>query len=133
EQFEWIIGGDIVEHLVDPWSFLTQLRRISTPSGHLLLSLPNLASASIIGDLLAGRFDYVYMGLACVGHLRFFTRRSIEEMLAIAGWTPVEIVPQQLEVTPQAATLMNRLESGGVPYSREDLAAPGYYVIARNG
>ncbi|HVR43429.1 MAG TPA: methyltransferase domain-containing protein, partial [Thermoanaerobaculia bacterium] len=46
EQFEWIIGGDIVEHLVDPWSFLTQLRRISTPSGHLLLSLPNLASAS---------------------------------------------------------------------------------------
>ena len=133
EKFEWIIGGDIVEHLADPWSFLGDLRRIATPGGKLLLSLPNLANASIIADLLAGRFDYVYMGLACVGHLRFFTRKSIEDLLAISGWTPVEITPQEIGVTPPGEQLMNRLESGAVPFSREDLTASGYYVIARNG
>ncbi|HET7707390.1 MAG TPA: hypothetical protein VFM36_14990, partial [Thermoanaerobaculia bacterium] len=117
----------------DPWSFLGDLRRIATPGGKLLLSLPNLANASIIADLLAGRFDYVYMGLACVGHLRFFTRKSIEDLLAISGWTPVEITPQEIGVTPPGEQLMNRLESGAVPFSREDLTASGYYVIARNG
>jgi SAM-dependent methyltransferase len=133
ERFDWIIGGDIVEHLADPWSFLGDLRRVATEGGRLLLSLPNLANASIIADLLAGRFDYVYMGLACVGHLRFFTRKSIEDMLAISGWTPVEITPQEIGVTPPGEELMQRLEKSGLPFSREDLTASGFYVIARNG
>src|SRR5438876_691302 len=29
ETFDWIIGGDIVEHLDDPWTFLGDLRRIT--------------------------------------------------------------------------------------------------------
>lgn len=132
ERFDWIIGGDIVEHLDDPWSFLDTLHRVSTPGGGLLLSIPNVASASVIADLLAGRFDYVYMGLTCVGHLRFFTRASIEEMLRMTGWTPVEIAPQDLGLTPAAATLVNRLETAGVPFSSDDVRASGYYVIARN-
>lgn len=133
EQFDWIIGGDIVEHLADPWDFLSGLRRVAAPGGKLLLSLPNLANASIVADLLAGRFDYVYMGLACVGHLRFFTRRSIEDMLSIAGWSPVSIEPQQLGATPPGQELLQRLEGASLPFSREDLLASGYYVTARNG
>ena len=133
EQFDWIVGGDIVEHLDEPWSFLAELRRISTPGGKLLLSLPNLANGSVVRDLLEGRFDYVYMGLTCAGHVRFFTRRSIEDLLAIAGWTPVEITPQLFPVTPEAEELMTKLSSAGIPFSREDLTASGYYVIARNG
>jgi SAM-dependent methyltransferase len=132
EQFDWIIGGDIVEHLDDPWSFLADLRRLSVPGGRLLLSLPNLSNASIVADLLQGRFDYVYMGLTCVGHVRFFTRRSIEDLLSITGWTPVEITPQELAVTAEANELMERLTAAKIPFSREDLTASGYYVVARN-
>ncbi len=132
EQFDWIIGGDIVEHLDDPWSFLADLRRLAKPGGHLLLSLPNIANASVIADLLQGRFDYVYMGLTCAGHLRFFTRRSIEELLAIAGWKPVKIEPQTIAFTPQATDLVTRLGNAGVPFNSEELLASGYYVIAQN-
>jgi SAM-dependent methyltransferase len=132
DRFDFIVGGDIVEHLDDPWSFLAELRRIATPGGRLLLSLPNIASASIIGDLLAGRFDYVYMGLTCAGHLRFFTRASIEEMLRMGGWTVVEITPQDLRPTPPGQELIRRLESAAIPFSRDDLMAGGYYVVARN-
>jgi len=133
EQFDWIVGGDIVEHLDDPWSFLSQLRRIAKPGGQLLLSLPNLSNASVVGDLLQGRFDYVYMGLTCVGHIRFFTRASIEEMLAMTGWTPVDIAPQQLAITPQSHALIDALTAANIGFSREDLTASGYYVVARNG
>jgi 2-polyprenyl-3-methyl-5-hydroxy-6-metoxy-1,4-benzoquinol methylase len=133
EQFDWIIGGDIIEHLDDPWSFLADLRRLSVPGGHLLLSLPNLSNASIVADLLQGRFDYVYMGLTCVGHVRFFTRRSIEDLLSISGWAPVEITTQELAVTAEANELMERLTAANIPFSRQDLTASGYYVVARNG
>jgi 2-polyprenyl-3-methyl-5-hydroxy-6-metoxy-1,4-benzoquinol methylase len=133
EQFDWIVGGDIVEHLDDPWSFLSALRRIATPGGHLLLSLPNLSNASVVGDLLQGRFDYVYMGLTCVGHLRFFTKHSIYELLAMSGWTPVDITPQQLATTPQSHALIDALTNANLGFSREDLSASGYYVVAKNG
>ncbi|HEX8173289.1 MAG TPA: class I SAM-dependent methyltransferase [Thermoanaerobaculia bacterium] len=132
ERFDWIIGGDIVEHLDEPWSFLTDLRRLSTPGGHLLLSIPNLANASVVSDLLHGRFDYVYMGLTCVGHLRFFTRQTIVDMLTIAGWSVVEITPQDLGATPARDELFAALDAAGFAHSKEDLAPTGYYVIARN-
>ena len=132
EKFEWIIGGDIVEHLDEPWSFLGDLRDLSTPGGHLLLSIPNIANASLVADLLRGRFDYVYMGLTCVGHLRFFTRQSIEDMLAIAGWTVERIEPQILGATSASTELLDALQRGGYQYSNADLEPTGYYVIARN-
>jgi len=132
ERFDWIIGGDIVEHLDDPWSFLESLRQLSQPGGHLLLSLPNLANASVVADLLQGRFDYVYMGLTCVGHVRFFTKKSIEDLLAMTGWEPVEIAPQQLAMTPQASEMIDRLAAADIGFSRDDLTATGYYVVARN-
>ena len=132
EQFDWIIGGDIVEHLAEPWPFLGDLRRIAAPGGHLLLSMPNLANASTVADLLAGRFDYVYMGLTCVGHLRFFTKRTIEDMLSIAGWKIVQITPQASPDTQSQRALVAALDAAKVPYSREDLAAAGYYVVAQN-
>ncbi|HEV2720577.1 MAG TPA: class I SAM-dependent methyltransferase, partial [Thermoanaerobaculia bacterium] len=132
EQFDWIIGGDIVEHLDEPWSFLADLRRVSQPGGKLLLSIPNVANAAVVADLLRGRFDYVYMGLTCVGHLRFFTRRTIEEMLAIAGWSVVEIAPQETIATRGSDELLAALSGTRLPVSKEDLTPAGYYVIAQN-
>jgi len=132
ERFDWIIGGDIVEHLDEPWSFLDDLRNVAAPGGHLLLSIPNLANASLVNDLLQGRFDYVYMGLTCVGHLRFFTRQTIADMLTIAGWTVVAIEPQDAVATPAREELMRALDAAGLPYSREDVMPTGFYVIAKN-
>jgi SAM-dependent methyltransferase len=133
ETFDWIIGGDIVEHLDEPWSFLAELRRVAQPGGHLLLSIPNVANGSVVADLLRGRFDYAYMGLACVGHLRFFTRQTLVDMLTIAGWSVVEIAPQEAVATPARDALIAGLDAAGVAYSKDDLLPTGFYVTARNG
>lgn len=132
EKFDFIVGGDIVEHLDEPWSFLSDLRHITAPGGRLLLSLPNVANASIIADLLAGRFDYVYMGLTCVGHLRFFTRRTVEEMLTMAGWEIVSIEPQVLAMTVEQARLLEGLRAAGIPFAESEVMPAGFYVTARN-
>ena len=132
EKFDWIVGGDIVEHLEEPWSFLAELRHVSAPGGYLLLSIPNIAHASLIADLLQGRFDYVYMGLSCVGHLRFFTRRTIEDMLTIAGWSMVDVIAQDVVATRGRDQLLSMLDASRFGYSKEDLLAAGYYVVAQN-
>jgi 2-polyprenyl-3-methyl-5-hydroxy-6-metoxy-1,4-benzoquinol methylase len=132
ERFDCIVGGDIVEHLDEPWSFLVDLRRICTPGGHLLLSLPNVANASIVGDLLQGRFDYVYMGLTCVGHLRFFTRQTVEEMLTIAGWEVVAIEPQSLPPTDEQVRFLGALRAAEIPFAESEVTPTGFYVTARN-
>jgi hypothetical protein len=72
------------------------------------------------------------MGLTCVGHLRFFTRQSLTEMLTIAGWTVVELVPQDAVATPQRNELLAQLTAAGVPFSKDDLLPSGFYVIAQN-
>jgi 2-polyprenyl-3-methyl-5-hydroxy-6-metoxy-1,4-benzoquinol methylase len=126
EQFDCVVASEIVEHVDDPWSLLSDLRRVTRPGGRLVISIPNLANASIIADLLSGRFDYTYIGLACAGHLRFFTRSSIEDLLDIAGWKVESIVPQQAIVSRAGEALA---EGRG---NREELLATGFYVVARN-
>lgn len=132
ETFDFAIGGDIVEHLDDPWDFLVRLRTVVVPGGRLLLSLPNLACWAIVQDLMKGRFDYVYLGIACVGHVRFFTRKTIEEMLELSGWRLASIEPQPEFRTPGYERFVEGLKRAGVEYSEADLLAPGYYVTAEN-
>jgi 2-polyprenyl-3-methyl-5-hydroxy-6-metoxy-1,4-benzoquinol methylase len=132
EQFECVIASEIVEHVDDPWSMLSEIRRVTAPGGRLVISIPNVANASLIGDLVRGRFDYTYMGLACAGHLRFFTRASIEELLGIAGWRIGSIVPQHFIVSEPARQLIAALRAAGMPADENELLATGYYVVAVN-
>jgi hypothetical protein len=48
-----------------------------------------------VRDLVRGRFDPLPAGLADAGHLRWFTRASLEDALEEAGWktTHVEGLP----------------------------------------
>ncbi len=132
DKFDCIVASEIVEHVDDPWSLLAELRDVTARGGRLVISIPNIANASIVGDLLRGRFDYTYIGLACAGHLRFFTRASIEDLLEIAGWKVEAIVPQRAVVSPQAQALVDSLKKSGVAFDENELLATGYYVVARN-
>ena len=130
ERFDFIVGGDILEHLDDPWSFLVDLRRVAAPGGRLLLSIPNAANWSIVSDLLRGRFDYTYIGITCAGHLRFFTKQTITDALAIAGWQVASIEPQPSIVNREFEAMLANFRAAGITHSPEELAAPGYYVVA---
>lgn len=132
DKFDCIVASEIVEHVDDPWSLLAELRDVTSPGGRLVISIPNMANASIVGDLLCGRFDYTYIGLACAGHLRFFTRASIEDLLDISGWKVESIVAQRAVVSPAAEALVASLKTSGTPFDENELLATGYYVIARN-
>ncbi len=89
--FDRIVCADVLEHLRDPWAVLARLRRCLKPDGTLVASIPNIGNAQTIRELLQGRFDYMDWGIMDRGHLRFFTRETIVEMFAGAGYAVKEI------------------------------------------
>jgi O-antigen biosynthesis protein len=81
-----VILADVLEHLVDPWRFLERLRDVLTPAAMIVASIPNIANLWLLEELAAGRFDYTPDGLLDRTHLRFFTRRTIAQLFAGAGY-----------------------------------------------
>jgi 2-polyprenyl-3-methyl-5-hydroxy-6-metoxy-1,4-benzoquinol methylase len=84
--FDVIIFADVLEHLVDPWRVLRQMRGLLAPSGHVLLSVPNVAHWTARLNLLRGRFDYTDGYLMDRTHLRWFTWRTAREMAKSSGY-----------------------------------------------
>lgn len=85
-RFDCILLGDVLEHLVNPELVLSRLGKYLAPSGKIVLSIPNIAHWSVRWDLLRGRFEYQKAGLLDKTHIRFFTFRSINQMIQACGY-----------------------------------------------
>jgi 2-polyprenyl-3-methyl-5-hydroxy-6-metoxy-1,4-benzoquinol methylase len=90
--YEVLLFGDTLEHLPDPPAVLRRLRTRLAPGGHLVLSIPNVANWALRLGLLTGHFDYTDRGLLDRTHLRFYTRRTLTQMLAQAGFDVTSLV-----------------------------------------
>ncbi|WP_232311872.1 bifunctional glycosyltransferase/class I SAM-dependent methyltransferase [Janibacter melonis] len=90
DDYSTIVAGDVLEHVVDPGALLDQMVERLAPSGHLLISVPNISHWYPRGRIAVGRFDYDSRGPLDEGHLRFFTRRTIEQLLSRHGLRVVE-------------------------------------------
>jgi SAM-dependent methyltransferase len=88
-RFDTILACDVLEHLRQPEQVLKALADVLQPMGSVIISLPNIAYAGVAAALRAGMFDYADKGLLDRTHLRFFTRRSIEQLLMDCGWVPI--------------------------------------------
>ncbi|MBK1694526.1 hypothetical protein CKO09_07195, partial [Chromatium weissei] len=86
-RYDVIVCADILEHLIAPATLLNRLGELLKPNGQLLLSVPNVAHAGLIAELLGGEWRYREEGLLDQTHLRFFTRSSLTRLLNECGWS----------------------------------------------
>ncbi|HQA81613.1 MAG TPA: class I SAM-dependent methyltransferase [Methanoregulaceae archaeon] len=85
--FDCIVCNDLLEHLVDPFSFLKRLRRPMVSEGILVASVPNVRYYRVLKDLIIHRdWKYKEPGVLDIDHLRFFTRKSMIRMFTDGGW-----------------------------------------------
>jgi 2-polyprenyl-3-methyl-5-hydroxy-6-metoxy-1,4-benzoquinol methylase len=125
-RYDVVIALELVEHLVDSESFLARIRELLAPGGRAIFSIPNVGHWSIVDDLLAGRWDYLPIGLLCYTHYRFFTRRSLADWLRRSGLDHFEIVPQRTELPDRFAGL-----EGAFEMDADSLSTKGFYVVVR--
>ncbi len=84
--FDVLLFADVLEHLRNPIAVLQSLKPLLKKNGRILLSIPNIAHASIRLELLQGHFDYERLGLLDETHLHFYSRDSLFNMLMDAGF-----------------------------------------------
>jgi len=81
-RFDFIIVGDVLEHLYDPWNTLKNLVSLLNRDGKIILSIPNFQHIDVfIHVFLKGIYPYNERGIFDKTHLRFFTWNNILEML----------------------------------------------------
>ena len=102
KKFDVVMFADVLEHLKDPGRSLKQAHKILAPDGHVVVSIPNIAYAGLLADLLQGRFRYREKGLLDATHLRFFTAEGLRELLTkkgyfIATWDRIQVAPEDTE------------------------------------
>jgi len=91
-RFDVVLMLDVLEHLADPAAVLARVGSVLADGGWGVISLPNVAHASVRLALLEGRFSYMDTGLLDRTHLRFFDRAGVEDLLRQAGWGMFEMV-----------------------------------------
>ena len=109
DSFDAVAAGDIIEHLRDPARLLRSVAALLRPGGRVVASIPNVAHGSVRLALLTGAFPYADAGLLDRTHLRFFTRTSVQELFASAGFEIEQLERVQAPIdraTPYDRTLL---------------------------
>jgi O-antigen biosynthesis protein len=87
KRFDYVLCGDILEHLKDPYSVVHKIHGWLKDDGRFICSLPNVRYWRVMAELIfRGAWDYCDAGIMDRTHLRFFTRRSCCKMLKDADF-----------------------------------------------
>lgn len=74
-KFDYIVFGDVLEHLPYPSEILKKCKSILISGGGIVASIPNVAHLAVRVMLLEGRWEYRDVGIMDNTHLRFFDKK----------------------------------------------------------
>lgn len=85
--FDVIYFNDVLEHLVDPYEVLKQIKSKLKPKGRIISSIPNVRHFNTFKKVLFQKdWKYEDHGVMDRTHLRFFTKKSIRRMYEALGY-----------------------------------------------
>ena len=91
-QFEVVISTEVIEHIYDPRAFLAFARSILPEGGELIVSTPYHGYAKNLALAISGRMDDHFTVLWDGGHIKFFSRKTLEAMLLEQGFSDIEFL-----------------------------------------
>ena len=101
KDYDLIICGDVLEHLVNPWKTLRLLKDHLKSGGMIIYSLPNIRYiGALIKIFLLGSFKYEEHGIFDRTHLRFFCKKDAINLSSESGLQP-RVVKSDLDLPAQ--------------------------------
>ena len=87
-RFKTVISTEVIEHLYDPSLLLRMARQAMGRSGRLIVSTPYHGYVKNLALALTGKLDSHFTALWLGGHIKFFSRASLERLLVQEGYVP---------------------------------------------
>lgn len=131
EKFDYIIFGDVLEHLHNPQRTVEYCRSLLKENGCILASIPNLMHISVMAQLLRGEFQYTDIGLLDKTHIHLFTEKEIVRMFCAAGYKLEELLSVCDELTEEQKKLEQALLAISTDVTPEMYETYQYTVVAR--
>lgn len=129
-KYDHMILGDVLEHLTDPTMALEQLAKHLTPSGKIIISIPNTNHYSSLLNFFSLKWPRNERGIYDKTHLRIFMLRNIQE-LAPNG-LKVEKIKRKYRLFESRSTILDKAIAyplNLIPYFREFLTFQYIIVI----
>ncbi len=123
--FDCIVTGDVLEHLVNPWKTLENLRYFLKKDGFFISSVPNVRYYKVLIKLFRGRWDYTDQGVLDKTHLRFFALDNIKQMFQGARFE-IEDIKRNI-VSARGLRILNVLLFNRLI----EFLTQQYYIVAR--
>lgn len=109
QKFDYVVFGDVLEHLRDPLGTVKYCKTLLKSDGTILASIPNIMHISVMKQLLAGHFEYQDTGLLDRTHIHFFTYYEILKMFEEAGFTVKRIEGSRVRLLQDEQILIEKL------------------------
>ena len=93
--FDFVILGNVLEHMVEPLKVLKDIRKYLSHDGVLIFSVPNIVNWYSRLTIFFGKFEYAESGVFDRTHLHFYNLNSAKKLAVDAGYNIVS-----LDVTP---------------------------------
>jgi len=116
--FDTVVCADVLEHVREPGRLLEEAKLLLNAGGSIFASVPNFGHWYPRLRTAFGMFDYDQRGILDNTHVRFFTRRSFERVVAGAGLAIV-----RRDATGLPVDVANRGSSDGTTAQRLGLFA----------
>ena len=111
DRFDAVLCADVLEHMIDPWAFLSMLRGHLAPGAVVVASIPNIGHVRVVAKIVLNQFQYENEGILDKTHLRFFTQGTIENMFASSGYVVLSIEGRSTS-RPAMQRVLARLPDG---------------------
>lgn len=130
--FDYIIFGDVLEHLYNPWSVVTNVKKYLKPRGKVIVSIPNIMHYSVLSDLINGYWTYQDAGILDKTHVRFFTLNEIVRMLSESGYINLTCSANTLQISKDEEEFVDNLCKISANDNKQQFLSYQYIVKAEN-
>ena len=105
--FDVVVMQDVIAKMKNGERLLAESRDLLKEGGMLIVSVANIAFIQTRLQLLSGRFNYGWRGILDYDHLRFFTKKTLKQIVKSSSYEPLKLkaVPAPLDaLAPEQST-----------------------------
>lgn len=92
KHFDIVISTEVIEHLYDPRGFISFARKILADGGEFIVSTPYHGYLKNLSLAITGKLDKHFTVLWDGGHIKFFSRKTLEQMLSEHDFEVIDFV-----------------------------------------